>query len=376
MHGQVGMPSGSVSALAQAADALASGDDLDGLLHGACEIARELTGARYAALGVIGDDEHLEQFIHAGMDDDEVAAIGSLPRGGGVLGVLVRRPEMLRLHRVGDHPASVGFPEHHPPMGNFLGVPVRSDGTVFGNLYLTEKPTDFDDADAQVVTVLAAMVGAAIAAFRSRRVERARAVQRERDRIARDLHDRTIQSLFGVTMTLDASADGTTDAATAAAIESSITTLQRVIGQLRNLTHDLHSELEPAASLAERIVRLARNHEAVTGHRPALELAGSRERHLSLALVDDIEMVVGELLSNAARHSGAEEVSVRLDEGVERIEVEVIDDGYGFDPESPRVGRGLDNIVARVKGAGGTFDVQSSPGHGTTVRLSFERSTP
>jgi signal transduction histidine kinase len=131
--------------------------DLEAVLREVVEVARELTGARYAALGVLDEDRReLERFIYVGIDEEARARIGDLPRGRGVLGELIRNPVPLRLHEVGAHPRSYGFPPGHPPMHNFLGVPIIVGGQAYGNLYLTEKAGgDFDDADEEAVTILA-----------------------------------------------------------------------------------------------------------------------------------------------------------------------------------------------------------------------------
>jgi GAF domain-containing protein len=126
-------------ALATAAAALAGELDLDDVLASIVESARQFSGARYAALGVIGDGGGLERFVHAGMDEETVQRIGPYPSGLGVLGLLIRDPRVVRLDRISDHPASVGFPDHHPPMDTFLGAPVVMSGRVYGNLYLAEK---------------------------------------------------------------------------------------------------------------------------------------------------------------------------------------------------------------------------------------------
>jgi two-component system, NarL family, sensor histidine kinase DevS len=131
--------------------------DLEAVLREVVEVARELTGARYAALGVLDEDRReLERFIYAGIDAETRARIGRLPRGRGVLGELIRNPEPLRLHEVGEHPRSYGFPPGHPPMHSFLGVPIVVRGQAYGNLYLTEKVGgDFDAADEEAATILA-----------------------------------------------------------------------------------------------------------------------------------------------------------------------------------------------------------------------------
>ena len=138
--------------------------ELEQVLRHIVESAVVLVDARYGALGVIGRGERLSQFITVGLDDRQVAAIGPLPEGHGILGELIRRPTALRLPELAAHPASLGFPPGHPPMHSFLGVPIRVRGAVFGNIYLTEKHGggDFDDQDESVLSALAVAAGVAI----------------------------------------------------------------------------------------------------------------------------------------------------------------------------------------------------------------------
>jgi two-component system, NarL family, sensor histidine kinase DevS len=138
--------------------------DLEAVLREVVEVARELTGARYAALGILDEDRReLERFIYIGIDEPTRAVIGDLPRGRGVLGELIRNPAPLRLREVGEHPRSYGFPPGHPPMHSFLGVPIVVRGQAYGNLYLTEKEEgDFDAADEEAATILAEWAAVAI----------------------------------------------------------------------------------------------------------------------------------------------------------------------------------------------------------------------
>lgn len=126
--------------------------------------ATRLVDARYGALGVRGHDRQLVEFIFQGIDDTTPIHIGRSPEGQGVLGLLFLHPEPIRLDDLSKHPASVGFPTHHPPMGSFLGVPVRIGEEIFGNLYLTEKAggQPFTDDDEAIVLALAAAAGIAI----------------------------------------------------------------------------------------------------------------------------------------------------------------------------------------------------------------------
>ncbi|MFM9373825.1 GAF domain-containing protein [Streptomyces sp. Da 82-17] len=138
--------------------------DLKQVLHGIVEAAVTLVDAEYGALGVIGEDQKLSEFVPVGIGGDAREQIGDLPSGHGLLGELIRNPQPLRLAELSAHPASYGFPQHHPPMHSFLGVPIRVRDEVFGNLYLTEKRggATFDAEDEAVVTTLAVAAGIAV----------------------------------------------------------------------------------------------------------------------------------------------------------------------------------------------------------------------
>ena len=136
--------------LVEVGSALLSELDLEVVLRSVVEAARDLTGAEYAALGVLDSDRReLERFIYLGIDDETRREIGPLPRGRGVLGELIRHPQSLRLADVDQHPHAYGFPPGHPPMHSFLGVPIAIRGEAYGNLYMTEKRggVEFDDLD-------------------------------------------------------------------------------------------------------------------------------------------------------------------------------------------------------------------------------------
>jgi two-component system, NarL family, sensor histidine kinase DevS len=151
--------------LVDAGIALSSELSLDTLLQRLVETAAELTGARYAALGVIDKSgQALERFLTTGIDPETHAATGELPRGRGVLGVLIREARPLRLHDLADDPRSVGFPRNHPPMSTFLGVPILLRGVAYGNLYLTEKEgsADFTEEDEELTQMLATQAAVAI----------------------------------------------------------------------------------------------------------------------------------------------------------------------------------------------------------------------
>jgi signal transduction histidine kinase len=165
--------------LLEAGLTLAAELSLPAALQRIVELAAELTGARYGALGVLGRDGTISQFITTGVTAEQRAAIGHIPVGRGILGVLIDDARPLRLHDIADDPRSVGFPANHPPMHSFLGAPVTARGRIYGNLYLTEKHggTDFDADDERALVLLAAQAGVAI--------ENAQLYEEARDRAQR-----------------------------------------------------------------------------------------------------------------------------------------------------------------------------------------------
>jgi signal transduction histidine kinase len=171
-----------LSRLIQVGRALVSELDLESVLQRVVDAARDLTGARYAALGVLDEARReLERFVTVGIDEATRREIGDLPRGRGVLGVLITDPKPLRLSEVGEHPRSFGFPAAHPPMHSFLGVPIVIRGEPYGSLYLTEKSVgDFDESDEESVVVLADWAAIAISNARSYEAAEGRRKELER----------------------------------------------------------------------------------------------------------------------------------------------------------------------------------------------------
>ncbi|MBG0830126.1 GAF domain-containing protein [Planomonospora sp. ID67723] len=153
-----------VHALLEAVVSVGSDLDLETVLRRITEAATRLVDARYGALGVVGEGGTLERFIPVGMTEEEIARVDHWPHGKGLLGLLIKEPRTLRMADITDHPESYGFPDGHPPMRSFLGVPIRVRDEVFGNLYLTEKAGNgvFDEDDEAVVTALARAAGVAV----------------------------------------------------------------------------------------------------------------------------------------------------------------------------------------------------------------------
>jgi signal transduction histidine kinase len=166
---------GRLRGLLRATQTVTSGLSLPVVLRRIAEAARELAGARYAALGVLAPEGGLAEFVHVGMDDEQAARIGHLPEGKGLLGALIEDPHPIRLARIGDDPRSCGFPPDHPPMTSFLGVPIRVGDEVFGNLYLAESVRgQFTADDEELIKSLAATAATVIDNARLYEAARAR----------------------------------------------------------------------------------------------------------------------------------------------------------------------------------------------------------
>jgi signal transduction histidine kinase len=359
-------------ALVQAGLVLASELSLPSILQKIVELACQVADARYGAVGVLDSDGRMIfDFITHGVTEEERRAIGSLPVGKGILGLLITEARPIRLTKIQDHPRSVGFPPNHPPMTSFLGVPIKVRGRVYGNLYLTEKrgAAEFTEEDQEAVVTLAAQAGVAVENARLHEDLRRLAVLEDRERIAQELHDGVIQSLFAVGMGLQAAGAMTADSeAVRDRLEAAVNDLDRVIRDLRNYIFGLGGG--PADRELSRALH-GLGDELRRGSEIAIRVEVDPAASGALASrATDIVQFAREALTNAVRHSGAATVAVVIsrDEGSFVLEIE--DDGKGFDPEATEgPGRGLGNLRARAQTLGADVDIDSEPGRGTRVRL-------
>lgn len=366
-------------ALIQAGLALASELSLPAVLQKIIDLACEVADARYGALGVVGEDGRLRDFITSGVDEEERRAIGDLPVGKGILGVLITETHPLRLQRIQDDSRSVGFPANHPPMTSFLGVPVSVRGMVYGNLYLTEKRhlPAFTADDERAVVTLAAQAGVAIENARLFAEAEERLAIEERHRLARDLHDSVSQALFSITLETRAAQ---------LALEKEGTPRPPDLGErlarLQELTkgalaemRGLIFELRPDALREEGLAAAIRQHAEAVGARADLVIdieALETRFPLTPDIEHEIYRTTQEALANVVRHADARHVGIRLLRTATAppcLLLEISDDGIGFAPESSRPGHlGLTTMRQRVERLGGTMEVRSTLGRGTTIQ--------
>ena len=526
--------------LLEAGLTLASELSLPIVLQRIVDLAADVTDARYGALGVIGEGDRLIEFVTTGISAKQRKAIGALPTGRGVLGLLIHEPKPVRIKNISEHPQSVGFPTNHPPMHSFLGAPVQAMGRVFGNIYLAEKRTadEFSKEDEEALMVLATQAGVAIANaslyeevrsrerwldalrditdkmlsgadettllesiaehacdlagaeaatiitasatpgqlvvgaavgaratevrgqllpsdgsisgavmksgqsmsfddvssdprayqpimrlgrygpafFGSLRVPggvsgtlmvanlqggqrfdkskvrlvetfadqasvaiqygRAQAELRrlglmdERERIAKELHDGIIQSLFAVGMGLHGTALMASSPEIGGRIESAVEELDRVIRDLRNYIFGLRPGILADRQLDQALRLLAE--ETRRGSDITVEV--NVDAQLAAALSGrsaEIVQLTREALSNISRHARATRAAMSLSRRGSTAVLSIEDNGVGFDPNGDSIGSGMPNMQARATALGGNLDVTSEAGKGTKLRINF-----
>jgi signal transduction histidine kinase len=362
-----------LNAVDEATRAIAGLLDIEEALQLIVERVRTLVGARYAALGIVGADDRIQRFITSGMRPHERQAIGPLPQGRGLLGLIIRKARSYRIPNIAAHPDSSGFPANHPPMTSFLGVPVTSGGRSVGNFYLTDKTgaPEFTPTDQRLVELFALHAGIAIDNARLHQDAAAYAIVQERDRIGRDLHDGIIQSLYAVSLSLEDVPEmmGSSPAEAEARVDAAIESLQTSIRELRGFIYGLRPETLDGADVPAGIVALCEMFRYNTLVEVDLDVDAEAGRDLVPEHGAELLQLVRESLSNAARHAQARHLNVTYRDEDGATSLIVADDGVGFDATGAVAAGhdGLRNMRARAEAIGATMRVESATGEGTRI---------
>jgi signal transduction histidine kinase len=381
---------------------LAGPHNRDTVLQRIVEGAASVANARYAALGLYDDAGHLTTFVHHGLDQATVEAIGNYPTGRGLLGEVIIADGPLRLDDLASHPSSCGFPAGHPGMRTFLGVPILRAGRRYGNLYLTEKADGalFDETDEALVVALAAFAAGAIETTQLLSSERERAAaeerahvrrellgqviaaqEAERARVSRDLHDDVGQALTSVLLGLrlieDALAGPEVDTEYA---RKRVTDLRDLVAdalrRARQLAFDLRPTVLDDIGLVPALERLCQDVIARTGLTIELDTAALHaDERLPTEIETVIYRVVQEALTNVVRHARASTASVTVSARDGQIRVFVDDDGVGFilEQQGHRHHLGIQGMLERAELVEGSLSISSNPEGGTSVLLEVAR---
>lgn len=349
---------------------------LESVLDKVVERARRLVGARYGALSVVNDDGSIQTFLTSGVTPEQRARIGPPPVGHGLLGVVLREGERLRLPDIGHDPRSHGFPPNHPVMHSLLAVPVTCKGPFVGNLYLSEKEAggEFTTSDEETLERFAVQAAIAIDNAHLHRQAADLAIAQERLRIAHEMHDGIAQVLGYVNTKVQAASEYFRRDKKDEGLE-----------QLRELGA---AAREAYGDVREAIVDLRTLPGPTRPFRDVLQEYVDRWKDQSdvdvqLTVGDDVVMPAGielqlvriiqESLTNVRKHARAKSVSVEVRQASNRLLLEISDDGVGFEKGArsrsvfPRFG--LATMQERAESMGGTFTVDSSPGTGTRIRV-------
>jgi signal transduction histidine kinase len=331
--------------------------------------ARSLVDARYGALGVLNQSRTaLDQFLTVGLSDEAERQIGPRPTGRGVLGLVITDPEPLRLADLHSHPDSYGFPPHHPPMHSFLGVPLRVRGEVYGNLYLTDKVGGgiFTDEDEAMAEALAQAAGIAIENTRLNDTVRLVGLLDDRDRIARDLHDRVIQRIFSVGMSLQGAARLPGPPEILDRVTKAVDDLDATIDEIRTAIFELEDGMGDRG-LRRSVLDLADELTALLGSRPEVSFVGTVDSGVAQTTADHLLAVLREALTNAGKHAHATRFRITVTVG-EDTRLEVLDNGRGIElAAGPAEGLGLANLRHRAEKLGGTLELQRPDEGGTRL---------
>ena len=357
-----------LTAVSDAVLAVAAGLSVDEVLQRLVDSARVLAGARFAALGLPDGEGGFRRFLTSGMNDELIASLGPLPRQHGVLGAMLDAQSSYRTGDIHEHPEFRGWwPEAHPDMRSFLGVPIVAAEGVIGAFYLTEKlaAPDFSDEDDDLIGLLAAHAAIAITNARLQEQARELSVVAERNRLALELHDAVSQKLFG--LVLSAEAAGTLLDRDPAAARDQVERLQALaqdaLEELRSLVFELRPldlELDGLGGALRKHVELVRpprgSRDRAHDRERASGRSGARPRGAPHRPGGAPER--GQARAGEPRHG-------RCSVANGRLLLEVEDDGVGFDPaaEGIRSRRlGLTSMEERAERLGGTLEIRSAPG--------------
>ncbi len=339
------------------------------LLQQIVETASELVGARYGALGVLArDGATLAEFITSGVDEVTRSRIGHPPTGRGVLGETIRAASPLRVDDLTHHAGAVGFPDHHPAMDHFLGVPVVTrNGHVWGNLYVTEPLSGeiFSHDDELLLETFGRVAGSVIDQSNLRRELRELSVAEERERLARDLHDTVIQRLFGVGLGLQMALP-LLDETARDRVDRALDELNETIHDIRTTIFEIDQDRATEDTLRQRATALTSEVDSRLGVEARLEMQSGLSQEVNEHCAHHTIQALREILSNVVRHSEATHVQVNLSGEGDLLVLRVHDDGVGFDDRAG-FGRGLRNLEARARDLGGECHIESGVGRGTLV---------
>ena len=350
--------------------------EIEAVLQQIADVTRDLVQVKYVALGIPDNEGSLRFFKTSGISEEAIERIPHRPQGRGLLGAIMNNREILRLERMSDDQRSIGFPENHPEMTSLLGVPVQAGNQLFGMLYLCDRidGKPFDEQDQWLVESFAGYAALAIAGVQLSEQQSRVTLLEERERVGMELHDGVIQSLYAIGMQLQLAV--LSDKLTSEPITNVIKNIDEVINDIRRYILNLKT-----ADYHRVTIRRCIEDVVARLHIPdniTLKINAKDEfPNVSPVVFEAICQITQEALSNAIRHSQAQNIEIIATQKEQIFEVQVSDNGKGFDLASTNDnsgGLGLQNIQQRARLHRGQVAIQTSIGQGTKLTITVPNS--
>jgi signal transduction histidine kinase len=362
--------------MATTSDILATNSDLTTVLHELALRARTVANADYAAISTFDDDGKLNRFVYAGMSDEDARKLGDPPAGRGLLGLLASRDRSLVVEDLTKHEASSGWPPGHPDMCAFLGVPLRAGGKTIGSLYMTRtrgKPP-FTAADELAAAILGLQAAVGVAGGLTRERNGRLYLLEERARIAHDLHDGTIQSLYALGLECDAmAANEEFPEPVREVLATGVRRINELISDIRQYITMLEAETPHSQPELTRDLAFVVRQIVPTGVDTVMNITAAALQELTGRQSEDLLYIAREALSNAVRHGLPTKVAIDLRQAPAETALTIQDNGIGFDQAAVRTGLGSITMRTRAERLGANLSILGIPGMGTTVRVSIPR---
>ena len=358
-------------ALRNASLALTNELDLANVLQRVVDLSRTLVQARYGALAVLDPEgRSIAQFYTSGLTPEQRKTLGNPPANHGILGLMTRQGEAVRIGDVTADPRASGFPEHHPHMRSLVGVPIMAKGRIFGNLYLADKRVEsgtgavvvdsFTAEEQEILQMFAAQAAIAIENAQLYKENQQLAILRERDRIGMDLHDGVIQSLYAIGLLLDDARHrlDSDPEKTRATLGTAIAGLNNTIQDIRNYISDLRPHRFQGRNVRQGLEQLAQELRTDTLFAVHLKVDPQAAAACTARQADEFLHIAQEALANIRKHADATTIQMRFQFSDGLLQMVIQDDGSGF---------GLRNMRERARALHGEFRLEARPGSGSQV---------
>lgn len=350
----------------------AEADKLEIVLERIAQVSLQLVNAQYAAIGVPNDMGGLRFFKVAGLTPEQAAQLTHLPLGRGLIGAIMQERKSIRLSKMQSDPRSVGFCAAHPEMTSLLGVPIQIGQQLFGTFYLCDRRDNqpFDEADEWLLEILAGYAAVAISSSELNEQQSRLALLEDRERIAMDLHDGIIQSLYGIGMHLELLR--LSGGASETDLGNSVSSLNNVIEDIRHYIWNLSGNNQKGSSVRVSLLNVLSKLYTPDKLHLILE-APETAPPFTAAVFEAICQMANEAVSNAIRHAQATHITIRAEQIKNEFIIVVEDDGQGFDVTqlNHNEGLGLQNLQRRAALLSGHVNVQSTSGEGTRLTITM-----